>query len=54
MTSKVGSSPTSDEAIEKIIEAVMARMTDKVVRDVVIDVAERLVREEIDRLKTGQ
>jgi hypothetical protein len=32
---------------------VIARMTDKVVRDTVIDVAERLVREEIQRIKVG-
>jgi CheY-like chemotaxis protein len=52
--SSVGSSTISDEAMEEIVRRVLARMTDQVVRDVVIDVAERLVREEIDRIKQKQ
>jgi hypothetical protein len=37
--------------VDEIVERVIARMTDKAVREAVIDVAERLVREEIDRIK---
>jgi hypothetical protein len=49
--STAGSSAISDEAIEEIVGKVIARMSDRVVRDTVLDVAERLVREEIDRIK---
>jgi len=52
--STVGSSAISDEALEDIIGKVIARMSDGVVRDAVIDVAERLVREEIERIKVGR
>jgi CheY-like chemotaxis protein len=52
--SSVGSATVSDEAMEEIVRRVLARMTDHVVRDAVIDVAERLVREEIDRIKQKQ
>jgi CheY-like chemotaxis protein len=49
--STVGSATISDEAVNEIVERVIARMTDTVVRETVLDVAERLVREEIDRIK---
>ena len=49
--STVGQLAIADDALEEIIGKVIARMTDRVVRDAVIDVAERLVREEIDRIK---
>jgi CheY-like chemotaxis protein len=52
--STVGSATISDDAVHEIVEKVIARMTDKVVRETVIDVAERLVREEIDRIKVGR
>jgi len=52
--STVGAAPVSDDAMEEIVRRVLARMTDQVVRDSVIDVAERLVREEIDRIKQKQ
>jgi len=52
--SSVGSSTISDDAMEDIVRRVLARMTDQVVRDSVIDVAERLVREEIERIKQRQ
>ena len=38
--------------MNEIVERVIARMADRVVRETVIDVAERLVREEIDRIKS--
>ena len=50
-SSTVGSPTISDEVVNEIVDKVIARMTDKVVRDTVLDVAERLVREEIDRIK---
>jgi CheY-like chemotaxis protein len=50
--STIGSATISDEAMNEIVERVIARMTDRVVRETVIDVAERLVREEIDRIKS--
>ncbi len=47
----------TDEIIEEIITRVLSRMTDKVVRETVSDIvsqtAERLVQEEIDRIKEG-
>lgn len=41
-----------DRAIEEITRRVLDRMSDRVVRDTVVDTAERLVREEIDRIKS--
>ena len=46
--------PVSDEKIEEIVRRVVASMADRTIRDTVVDVAERLVREEIDRIKQGQ
>jgi CheY-like chemotaxis protein len=43
----------SDQVIEDIVQRVIARMTDGMVRDTVLDVAERLVREEIARIKSA-
>jgi CheY-like chemotaxis protein len=40
-----------EAAIEEIVSRVLAKMTDEVVRTTVLDVAERLVRAEIDRIK---
>jgi CheY-like chemotaxis protein len=44
----------SDEVIEDIVQRVISRMGDHAVRTTVVDVAERLVREEIHRIKTQQ
>lgn len=41
----------SDEVIDDIVRRVTERMNDRAVRDTVVDVAERLVREEIARIK---
>jgi hypothetical protein len=49
--STVGSATLSDDTMNEIVERVIARMADRVVRETVIDVAERLVREEIERIK---
>ena len=47
----------TDDVIEEIVSRVMQRMTDRVVRETVTDIvsqtAERLVQEEIERMKTG-
>jgi CheY-like chemotaxis protein len=47
----------TDDAIEAIVRRVLARLSDTVVRDAVTDVvttiAERLVREEIERIKSS-
>jgi len=42
-----------NDAIESIVARVIERMTDKAVHATVVDVAERLVREEIARIKRG-
>jgi CheY-like chemotaxis protein len=44
--------PLSDETIEEIVKRVVARMGDEKMRALVLDAAERLVREEIDRIKS--
>ena len=43
--------PIPEDVIEEIVQRVIARMTDDAVRRTVLDTAERLVREEIDRIK---
>jgi len=52
--STIGAPTISDEGMNDIVDKVIARMTDKVVREAVIDIAERLVREEIERIKVGR
>ncbi|MEO8519948.1 MAG: response regulator [Acidobacteriota bacterium] len=42
-----------DSAVEEIVQRVVARMADTAVRETVVDVAERLVREEIERIKSA-
>jgi hypothetical protein len=51
--STLGRESISDEALDDIVQRVVARMNDQVVRETVVDVAERLVREEIERIKRG-
>ena len=43
----------SDELIDEIARRVIARMGDDAMRRAVLDAAERLVRDEIDRIKAG-
>jgi CheY-like chemotaxis protein len=43
-----------DALIDAVVERVIARMGDEKTRAVVLDVAERLVREEIDRIKNAR
>lgn len=47
----VAAAPIGDEVIEAVVERVIQRMTTGAVRDTVLQVAERLVREEIARIK---
>ena len=44
--------PMDERAIEEVTRRVLDRMSDRVVKDTVVDVAERLVRDEIDRIKS--
>jgi CheY-like chemotaxis protein len=48
---KLRASMLSDEAIDDIVRRVAERMNDRAVKESVLDVAERLVREEIARIK---
>jgi CheY-like chemotaxis protein len=41
----------NEDVIEQVTRRVIERMTDSAVREVVLDVAERLVKEEIDRIR---
>jgi CheY-like chemotaxis protein len=43
--------PVTDQMVEEIVRRVIARMSDEAVRETVLDVAERLVRQEIERIK---
>jgi CheY-like chemotaxis protein len=49
--SALRASRMSDDGVDEIVRRVIARLGDRVVRDTVLDVAERLVREEIERIK---
>jgi CheY-like chemotaxis protein len=46
--------PVPDSVIETVVNKVIARMGDDTMRAAVLDVAERLVREEIDRIKNAR
>jgi len=43
----------SDELVSRVSARVLERLTDRVVRETVAEIAERLVREEIERIKKG-
>jgi hypothetical protein len=45
------SAPPSAEIVEDIVRQVLDRLQNEDMRQTVVDVAERLVREEIDRIK---
>ena len=49
--SALGGPSMSDDVVDEIVRRVIARLGDRVVRETVLDVAERLVRDEIDRIK---
>jgi hypothetical protein len=44
----------SEAAIEEIVHRVLARMTQETVRRTVLETAERLIREEIDKIKNQE
>ena len=46
-------STVDDRTVEVITQRVLDRMSDRVVKETVVDLAERLVREEIDRIKSN-
>ena len=46
------SAEVSDETIDEIVRRVIGRMSEQAARTTVADVAERLVREEIERIKS--
>jgi hypothetical protein len=43
----------SEASIEDAVRRVLVRMTDDLVRRIVVDTAERLIREEIERIKAN-
>ena len=43
-----------DSVVDAVVSKVIARMGDESMRSAVLDVAERLVREEIDRIKNAR
>ena len=43
----------SDELVEQVTLRVIERLADRSVRDIIVEVAERLVKEEIERIKAG-
>jgi hypothetical protein len=43
----------SDAAVEAAVQRVLVRMTDEKVRRIVVETAERLIREEIDKIKAN-
>lgn len=47
----VASPLLTEAAIEEVVQRVVRRMTDEQVRAIVLETAERLIREEIDRIK---
>ncbi len=48
----VSTAAISEAAIEEVVRRVLGRMTDETVRKVVLDTAERLIKEEIAKIKT--
>ena len=51
--SGMGAPIVTDQMVDEIVRRVIARMGDQAMRETVLDVAERLVREEIERIKRG-
>ncbi len=49
---KAAASALSEAAVEEVVVRVVTRMTDELVRKTVLETAERLIREEIDRTKS--
>lgn len=49
--SAAAAAPLSDAAVEEAVRRALVRMTDDLVRRLVIETAERLIKEEIDKIK---
>jgi CheY-like chemotaxis protein len=45
--------PVSDAAVEEAVRRVLVRMTDELVRRLVLETAERLIKEEIEKIKAN-
>jgi CheY-like chemotaxis protein len=52
-SSSIGAAEVPDGVVEEIVRRVIARMGEQAVRDTVLEVAERLVRQEIDHIKNA-
>jgi hypothetical protein len=50
--SSIDGGAVTDDVVEQLTRRVLERISVGVVREVVLDVAERLVREEIERIKS--
>jgi len=48
----LGAGALSEAHVEEVVQRVVSRMTDELVRKIVLETAERLIREEIDRIKS--
>jgi CheY-like chemotaxis protein len=51
LTAAAPSPALSEAAVEEVVQKVVRRMTDELVRKIVLETAERLIREEIARIK---
>jgi hypothetical protein len=51
LASAASSPALSEAAVEEVVQKVVRRMTDEKVRKIVLETAERLIREEIARIK---
>jgi CheY-like chemotaxis protein len=47
-----GSTPVTEATVEDAVRRVLAKMTDDLVRKIVLETAERLIKEEIEKIKT--
>jgi predicted transcriptional regulator len=48
-----GSQHVTDDVVDQVTRRVIDKLGDRSVRDIVLEVAERLVREEIERIKSN-
>ena len=48
-----GSPQVTDDVVDQVTRRVIDKLGDRSVRDIVLEVAERLVREEIERIKSN-
>jgi predicted transcriptional regulator len=48
-----GAHPVTEDVVDQVTRRVIDKLGDRSVRDIVLEVAERLVREEIERIKSN-